>query len=68
MTRVKQSDIDAIVDGDQSGITLNGNPACVRGRLHSCAIVGDLHGPLSVEFSWQAVVRILANGKHFKVL
>lgn len=41
------------------GCTLDGKSAHVVGRLLDFAIVAQLDGPLNVEFSWEAVQRIL---------
>lgn len=48
------------------GCTLNGEPAKITGRLNSRATVASLTTATSVEFSWAAVARIMADGGNFK--
>ena len=47
------------------GVFLDGKPAGIYGRLNQFATVAELDGPLAVEFSWQAVKRIVDNDQKF---
>ena len=47
--------------------TLDGHPAKITGRLLPFAIVGTHFGGLAAEYSWEAVVRIMAKGGDFKL-
>lgn len=51
---------------DEMGVTLDGKPAIVRGARLPFAKVGYLNGP-AVEFSWEAVERVLDGGGQFKL-
>jgi hypothetical protein len=48
-------------------VTLNGKPAVIMGRLSSFATVASLDGTNRVEYSWDAVERIIKNGGKFEV-
>ncbi len=59
-----QHEIDALVD--TKGVTLNGKPAKIQGRLEGFANVSELDGPLSVQYAWSTVKNIVASGGQFK--
>lgn len=40
-------------------VTLNGKPARIVGRKITYPKIAEIDGPLSVEFSWQAIKRIM---------
>lgn len=49
-----------------SPVTLDGSPAIVRGAFQPFAIVALANGKGGdVQFSWQAVARIMSNGGNF---
>ena len=48
-------------------VTLDGRPAKISGRLLGYAVVGSLEQPLtSVQYSWEAVARIVEQGGAFR--
>ena len=50
-----------------ASVTLNGKPAKIVGKKITFPKVVEINGPLSVEFSWQAVKRIMTkNNGEFK--
>jgi hypothetical protein len=47
-------------------VTLDGHPAAIRGRKLEYAIVGALDTPLSVEFAWATVKRVVDKDGKFR--
>lgn len=45
--------------------TLNGKPAVIRGRLLPFASVAYLNTPVSVEYTWETVNRVMLRGGNF---
>jgi len=45
--------------------TLNGAPATIGGRQLDFAHVGQIDGPLRVEYAWQTVAHVMAAGGAF---
>jgi hypothetical protein len=56
---------DMVLFGYVNGVFLDGKPAGIYGRLNRFATVAEIDGPLAVEFSWQAVKRIVDNDQKF---
>lgn len=50
----------------EAPVTLDGKPAKISGALKQVATVAALPDGLAIEFSWQAVARIVASGGNFK--
>lgn len=51
----------------QAAVTLDGYPAKISGRYNPYASVWMLHDPeTSVDFSWDTVAAIVANGGKFR--
>ena len=61
----KQKD-DLVLTSYMIGCTLNGQPAKVIGRLMQFPMVVERDGPLAVEYSWQAVARVMAKDRAFR--
>ena len=43
---------------ESRGLTLNGQPACIRGVLCKFATVGQLDGPLMGEWAWPTLFKM----------
>jgi len=48
-----------LLDHALKGCTLNGKPAKICGFKNQFATVAQIDGPLAIEFSWEAVKRIM---------
>lgn len=46
--------------------TLNGKPAKITGRLLPHGIVSEINGPISHEWAWKTIDRIMRKDKAFK--
>ena len=51
---------------DDNNCTLNGKPAKVVGWKLNRPLVAELNGPLSVEYSWVTVDRVMSGNREFK--
>ena len=45
---------------------LNGKPAVISGRKNQFATVSHVKGPLSIQWSWDAVKHVMESGGQFK--
>jgi len=64
--KVTQKEKDDMISySNLFGCYLNGKFAKVYGRLNTYATVAQIDGPLAVEWSWNAVNRILHNTGKF---
>jgi len=64
---MKQANIDQIFErAKTSPITLDNKPANVSGRLCKYATIWTQNNISGVQFSWQAVERIVSNGGNFR--
>lgn len=53
---------------EMTNATLNGKPARITGRLLDYAVIGQIDNPdIKVEFSWDAVRRIMERDGRFKI-
>jgi len=46
--------------------TLEGEPAKITGRFNQFATVGQIDGPLAVEFRWDTIRRVMNLGGNFQ--
>ena len=64
MISQKEKD-DLVLLSHVLGATLDGEPARIVGRLNPFATVAQVKGPLALEWSWEAVKRIMDNDRKF---